>query len=821
MTKCVCSFLLLLAASNLLVSAKQIEETQGRAQHAQSIAALTSFHHKNESIERAGTSSPDQGSNIPQNLEQVSSLRPRLYVRADDAKIGRGLTVSGLRARSNDPAYRDWIHNGGVKSGSESLVDAAMQYLLKGDETLALEVGKRILERPFSFKEHTSAAASIYNTSIAFDWVRNGLTDDMAHQIATKLVEGAEHLKDGVIRPSINHNYSIVSLYAVATVAVAVYGEGEENTQRSLEYLDLINNTLTRDNFLLETFQQKQGTWGEGNHYTPFVVFHPFLMTLRALATGTNTDYFSLIRNDYGNFIKPMAKFVVANFRPDFTLERIGDVSNRVVPVNTFLRPLIELLASEIDDPELQGQVHSFSQAMRDYFDTELESDSYSWMMMVTYDSKLPNTPSYKTLPHAMRLGENSYEHIMFRNSWEEDGTLITYISGDHYTDHQHFDKGHFLIYKKGGLVIDGGGYGSPMYGDNWSNYSTRTLAHNNVLVHDPAANPYEGIAKTMIYPDGGQRILRGVQNSKDWEDYLTNNALNTADVLAYYVDDQLNRYNYVKTNLTNAYDSTTTWMDRQLLYLPLADYLVVKDRVITSKPLKKYWLLHFEQTPLVDGKTPATGITDYKDARVVRSNRTDKLETESKTVPYSGSLLIKSLTPKKSTVSIIGGEGYEYYNRFAGKNFPNGKPFSSIIEPGHWRMEEGTNKPTTATSFVHAFEIADVNKKEMVPTEYLETQDKKMEGALFLSNDNPYVVLFSNSLDGRGDTFQKVQFPVNYKLKASGSTIHVLVELQPNKKVTVTINRKNLGSFETNDAGVLSFKDEGKGARKVRIEAE
>jgi hypothetical protein len=683
-------------------------------------------------------------------------------------------------------------------------------------------VGQRILERPFSFEEHTSAAASIYNTSIAFDWVRNGLPDDMALKIAAKLVAGAEHLKGGVIEPSINHNYSIVSLYAVATVAVAVYGEGEENTQKSLEYLGIVNSTLTRDGYLLETFQQKQGTWGEGNHYNPFVVFHPFLMTLRALTTGTNTDYFSLVRTDYGNFIEPMAKFVIANFRPDFTLERLGDVSNRVLPVKTFLRPLLELIASEVDDRELQGQVRSFSQAMRDFFKTELVSDSYSWMMMVSYDSELPVTPSYKTLPLTMRLGENTYEHVMFRNSWEEDGTLITYISGDHYTDHQHFDKGHFLIYKKGGLVIDGGGYGSPMYGDNWSNYSTRTIAHNNVLVYDPAVKPYEGIGKTMIYPDGGQRVLRGLQNARNWEDYLANKQMNTADVLAYDVDEKSNVYNYVKSNLTNAYDSTTTWMDRQLLYLPLADYLVIKDRVVTSKPLKKYWLLHFEQTPLVDGKTPAPGITDYKRASVVRSDRTDKMELESKTVPYSGSLLIKSLAPEESIISIIGGEGYEYYNRFAGKNFPNDKPFSAIIEPGHWRMEEGTHEPTTATSFVHAFEITDVNKKEMVPIEYIRTQGKKMEGALFDSKERPYVVLFSNSLDGRGHAFQKVPLPVDYKVHAAaGKTTHVLVELEPNKKVAVTVNRKNIGIFETSDAGVLLFEDEGKGARKVRIEAE
>ena len=753
--------------------------------------------------------------------DKVSPLRPRIYVRADDARIGRGLTLSALRSKLQDPAYSDWIGDNKDSNGSQNLTAAAMRYLLRGDNNLALSVADRILDQPFSFKEHTSAAASVYHTSIAFDWVRSALPDELALQIANKLVEGAEHLKEGVINPSINHNYSIVSLYAVATVAVAVYGEGEENTRKSLEYLRIVDHALTGEGMLLETFRQKEGTWGEGNHYTPYVVFHPFLMTLRALTTATDTDYFSLVRKDYENWLEPMSKFIIANIRPDFTLERIGDVSTRVVPVNTFLRPLLELLASEVDDAELQGQIRSFSQAMRAYFETPLVPDSYAWMMMVTYDSKLPLTPSYKTLPLAMRLGKGSYEHIMFRNSWEEDATLITYISGDHYTDHQHFDKGHFLIYKKGALVIDGGGYGSPMYGDNWSNYSTRTLAHNNVLVHDPAAKPYVSIANTLTYPDGGQRVLRGLQNSRNWEDYLLKKQMNTADVVAFDVDEESNIFNYVKSNLTKAYDSTVSWMDRQLVYLPLVDYLVIKDRVITSKPLKKYWLMHFEQKPLVDGRAPDAGITNYKKSRVVRSDRTGTMELGRKTVSYSGSLFIKSLPAADHTISIIGGDGYEYYNRFAQKNFPNAKPFDPVIEPGHWRMETCTNVPSVATGFLHAFEITDVSNKEMVPTEYIEARDKKMGGALFRSREQTYAVLFGNSMDQRGDAFQKVRLPVHYKLTAATSTTHVLVELEANKKVTVYVDGRNAGTFEISEAGVLSFKDEGSGARRISIVEE
>lgn len=775
----------------------------------------------------AGQQNPQNINHFNNNNDEdliISQHRPRLFVKSDEAKVGRGVTVSGLRSRLNDPMYKNWINFSLELKGWASLPAIAMQYLLKGDKKNALTVGEYIANTPFSSKEHTSSAAAVYHSAIAFDWVRNELPDEMASKISAKLVEEAEHLKKGVISPAINHNYSIVSLYALATVAVAIYGEGEENNQKSLEYLRMIDNLLTSDNMLLDVFEQKEGTWGEGNHYSPYVVFYPFLMTLRGLTTATNVDYYTLIRNEYGNFIKPMSKFIIANFRPDFTLERIGDITGRVVPVGSFMRPLLELLASEIDDAELQGQVHSFSRSMANYYNTELVPDVYRWMMMVNYDSNLPDKPSYKTLPLVMRFGKNSYEHIMFRNSWEENGTLITYISGDHYTDHQHFDKGHFLIYKKGGLIIDGGGYGSPMYGDNWSNYSTRTLAHNNVLVYDSTDTPYHGINNTLIYPDGGQRVLRGVQSSQDWQNYLEmskKKALNTADVIAFDDDHQFNRYNYVKTNLTNAYDTTTTWLDRQLLYLPLADYLIVKDRVITSKPLDKYWLLHFEETPQIDGKTPAIGINDYNEANIVRSQRTGKIELKSKSVQYSGRLFIKSLLPDRRTISLIGGPGYEYYNRFWDKNFSNSKAFEPIMEPGNWRMEVKAKKPAEATVFLHALEISDINKEVMIPTEFIKSEDGKMEGILFPSNEDPYIVFFSSSLDSRGHDFQKAQFPINYEIHASAQTSHILVELEPDKKVNVYINNQSIGTFKTSKAGGLTFKDKGSGARNIQIKAE
>ena len=65
--------------------------------------------------------------------QNISHLRPRLFVRADNAKLGRGLTLSELRSKLNDPAYKEWVRISSER-GTSSNTTLAMQYLLTGEK---------------------------------------------------------------------------------------------------------------------------------------------------------------------------------------------------------------------------------------------------------------------------------------------------------------------------------------------------------------------------------------------------------------------------------------------------------------------------------------------------------------------------------------------------------------------------------------------------------------------------------------------------------------------------------------------------------------
>lgn len=75
--------------------------------------------------------------------------------------------------------------------------------------------------------------------------------DEMANKIVAKLIEGAEHLKEGIITPSINHNYTIVSLHSVAIAR-----------QESNAFFHFINTLHERTSFIITTNKSPK-EWAE------------------------------------------------------------------------------------------------------------------------------------------------------------------------------------------------------------------------------------------------------------------------------------------------------------------------------------------------------------------------------------------------------------------------------------------------------------------------------------------------------------------------------------------------------------------------------
>ncbi len=748
---------------------------------------------------------------------EVSSVHPRIYVRGDGASVGRGLTVSQFRERLKDPSYKRWIR---TLTGQDlgSTVERAARYLETGSGSELEAVRSFLLSHTYSQKQHdVGGLLAGAEMAMAFDWVYQGIREPDRAAILSNIVTTADSSYDFLIHgePDVNHNYTYMALRTIAVCGLVLKGEAGPFDHRADEYLALAQEWLEAPGKVLDTWKAREGAWAEGSHYTFHETIRTLIMTLHAYRTASQTDYLDLIVRKYGNFIAGSGRFLIACTRPDLTFERIGDVSPSRAFAAITVPLTVEMLAAGLEDSGEQARLRSFGRALLEAYGNRALHPSFDWGMRMFFDPRAPVEPSYKTLPLALRLGKGSDEHIVFRNGWGPGSTLISILSGNHYTDHQHFDKGHFLIYHNGGLLVDSGAYdGMSAVNSHWSNYSTRTLAHNCLLIFDPSSILRDGYAN-----DGGQTVLRGLQHHADWTSYLEHShreQLDAARVEAYESDARLS-YDYVRCNLAGAYRDRIRNYSREFVYLPDADLVALFDRVRLARPgLTLSWLLHFQDRPRVDGVAPEAGVARFPNARHVSVARNGRLDLGARTVAYNGELLIRPLLPERRTVSIVGGAGFEYYSSFSRKNYPPAVAANAAPprEAGEWRMEVAPAGGDGEALFLNAFQIADASTHDAVEARLVADRDRKAAGILFLTPPANRVVLFSRNPDA-----SKAALPVRYRVDSNMEARHLLVGLPPGQEVTIRVGRGPLFPGRISPQGVLSFEDRRKGRRTVEIQ--
>ena len=731
-------------------------------------------------------------------LGLVSAFHPRIFVRHDSAVVGKGLTVTELRTRTKGPAYARW-KGPADDPDSSAIVERAARYLEDGNTADLNAVRDFLLTHTFSYeKNDVGGFLTGAEMATAFDWVYSGLSATERSAAMANIVTTAESSRHFLIdgQPDINHNYTYMALNTVAICGLVLHGEAEPYGRTAIEYLDLAREWLEGRGKVLDTWSAREGAWAEGSHYTFHETVRNLVMMLAAYRSASDTDYFAPVQHRYRNFLAGTGRFLIGCTRPDMTFVRTGDTSaNRVAP-NLTVPVTVEVLATGLGDSDDAARLRSFGDALLDAYGDKAVHPFFYWGMRIFSDPAAPRTLSYRTLPLAMRMGAGTTEHVVFRNGWTPDSTQITILAGDHFTDHQHFDTGQFLIYHRGALTVDGGAY-DELYKPNghWNEYADRTIAHNCLLIYDPAQIFPKGYGN-----DGGQNVLRGLQHHGDWQTYMAHREkehLHTGKVIA-YEHDQGNRYDYVRVNLKEAYGDKVTFYDRQFVYLPQHDFFVVFDRVnAAGADFKKRWLLHFQDTPVVDGVTPGAGVTSFPDARLTTERR-------------NGVLFVHTLLPAQHTVTVVGGAGYEYFNSFTGKNYPPANPRTAAEarESGKWRIEVAPAAAEATDRFLHAFQIADAPVKAPVETRLLSDKEGRLAGVQFASAVENQVVLFASAL------------PITYELDSAAPAAHLLFELFPARDVTAVVNGRPIPARRVGPQGTLAFLDHGQGHRRIVIRA-
>lgn len=324
--------------------------------------------------------------------------------------------------------------------------------------------------------------------------------------------------------------------------------------------------------------------------------------------------------------------------------------------------------------------------------------------------------PSSKAALPLTKYFTEPFGAMTARTGWDEGLTASTAVAEMkigvyNFVNHQHLDAGSFQLYYKGPLAVQSGiyqgktgGYGS----EHFKNYSQRTVAHNAMLVYDPAQKFLFG--KQEIANDGGQPYPANGTETKTIEEIKA--GYKTGEELAHSFgpDATAPDYSYLKGELALAYGPKVKSFQRSFVFLNLKDgtvpaALIVFDRVTAAdKNFKKTWLLHCVEEPAINGNVSV-------------AKRTEK--------GYGGQLQNTTLLPSADNLSIqkIGGAGNEF--NVGGINYPQSPANrQNSVDSAVWRIEVSPKTASATDLFLNVMQVADADRHELLKVEKVEGVD-------------------------------------------------------------------------------------------------
>ena len=296
--------------------------------------------------------------------------------------------------------------------------------------------------------------------------------------------------------------------------------------------------------------------------------------------------------------------------------------------------------------------------------------------------------------------------HVYARSSWDEDATYLFFRCGDRFTAHQHLDVGHFVIYKEGELIGDGGHYDD--FGTFHDvNYHLRTVAHNTIRVIDPDESWALSGGRTprmgkLISNDGGQHHnwpLHHNGGASDAAQWLANREMfETGKILTF---EDKGDHVFIKADCSKAYASKKMErFIRYMVFLRPGTFIIVDDVKIKNPSFKTIWNLQAMKKP----EKTANGLWTWQNG--------------------NGRLFLQTLLPDKTEVELFYGD--QLYT-IDGVNFPTSLDTGPAPE---CRMEIAAAEKKTNHLFVHVLQATNANVQN-VPLAKVNVTNKKVSVTL------------------------------------------------------------------------------------------
>jgi hypothetical protein len=581
---------------------------------------------------------------------RIRDAHPRVLVRPDDltALRRRATTTHGDPMRSLLSLADAGAEPGSGGDYSDSVFRLSFLYLLSGEEQharVAIDALRKLLALDVS-GEYFVGARRLKALACAYDWMHAALDPELRERVGRAALAYCRALYDSEeVEPGcyfLGHAINQMPFILMAGIAVGDEIDGGVASRRFIE------DTLDRwekqsacyRHFLEEEcFQQSM------SYTCTYLGEFPWLFN--AMEAGLGIEMYRP-----NAWFASVVKWWTYARRDDESFIRFGDYfcATPALENAQYYRPLAAI-ASRYRDGLAQWWVNRFNIA-------GAEPDQ------ILFEDRPGVTPTPPDRTDLLRTTLFAPMGLAIaRGDFEAHGTVASFKCTPLYLhNHGHRDANSFTIYHRGEQAIDSGGYDA-YETPHWYNYYIRTIAHNTIVVHDPAE---QFISRGKQYSnDGGQRFINEPHFAPTKFEDIANPAFRDGNIIAYREGKD---FSYVCGDASNCYskEKLTRFLRHVTFVLDWpnkgAVSLVVLDEIELSRDgLEPRFLLHTMDEPRVEAN------------RIASSHGGGRLTT---TV----------LLPASPKIETIGGDGREF--EVDGVNYPLKRKLIDAYTCGAWRAE-------------------------------------------------------------------------------------------------------------------------------------
>jgi hypothetical protein len=697
---------------------------------------------------------------------------------------------------------------------------------------------------------------------LEYDWLYNAtysdgrpvLSEDEKKQVITNLIDRAENSKsraqsqDDTLRGGLfcsnaisNYLYTVVGmvLYEPSRMGDSTYvdNKGRDVNAYAKSYLDDFDEIVVGKIIPAMNMQGADGGWHGGMWYgggwiegiqlwdskddyqtMPPAILSVFLFA-HMTATGQRVED-SLYTSDFlKNFAVFQAYMVSSSPTHGDELTTYnnyaylgmgkGVESSRYIwihPLMTYSRLRFSTRQEDRDNAELGRWISHWRAGSH----TNAGSNCFFEQLMFEdkwYNPRSPEEIGFPLTKHFRDLGWV----IMKESFTEEESVTASFICQKyHWSVLDHYAQNSFTIERNGRLAVDAGYHEGGREDVHSDNYARKAIAHNTVLVYDPAEQFAWG------GNDGGQRVI----DSNDFpsvlegpDAYAPGSVFDVGPGILEFESNDV--YDYILGDASNAYGSKVSKFTRQFIYLK-PDIFVIFDIVTSIDPsFEKRWLLHpynnGEAPKVIDSKTGATasgnspraGLTVYDTAEV------DMFIVRSTNEGGDGKLWVKVLLPETSWIRRIGGSSHEFESFQALNDSSNPATnyevnnYKNVM--GWGRFEVAPKDQNLTDYFLHVLQVGSTDLSKDSPNITVDDATVMQEGDWFHVQVAGRKISFSKSgefeFDGQPTTLRG-------DLNLDGIVDHLDVQLSVNVLLAFERDPAILGRADLNKDGIVNSLD-------------